>query len=153
VCSKEAGVCLPDCRTGFLCGEGSVCSEEGDCQYDWPELNPLGSPCDGVAQCESGWCLGRMDPEPDPAWNNGMCSHPCMVPGDCETSFGCLSMQGQGFCLPQCSPGSSSCRSGYVCDTDVRLCVPNCNKGWSCGPFLECASDGVCHPKGPMPPR
>ncbi len=153
VCSEDAGVCLPDCRSGFVCGEDYACSKEGDCRYDWPELNPLGSPCDGVEQCQSGWCLGGMDPAPDPAWSGGMCSHPCLAPGDCEASFGCLPMQGQGFCLPQCTPGSSSCRSGYVCDPDVRLCLPNCNKGWNCGPYLECGPDGVCHHKGPMPGR
>ena len=152
VCNPQPQVCLPDCRQGWDCGDDYACTDEGLCEMDWPELAPIGEPCVADADCDTGWCLAEVEDGTPSGWVDGTCSVPCGA-GVCPPATGCAVLDGQGFCLPACTPiggpgpggAITTCRQGYVCDPDFRVCLPSCtNEGWDCGPQYVCRPDGVC---------
>ncbi len=151
VCQPELGACLPDCTLGWDCGEGYLCDADGTCRHDWPELTPVGGPCQQDAECLDAWCLEAQDSEGPTGWVGGSCTVPCGPAGLCPPESGCMVIEGAGWCLSRCQgPGAPACREGYICDPFMHVCVPSCgNDGWECGEIYECREDGVC---GPLPP-
>ena len=136
VCT-ESGACLPDCRSGFDCGEFE-CSEEGQCLPPSCDLGLLGAPCASDARCDSGVCFESTDDDGPTGWTDGMCTEPCTenCPGKCVV------IDSTAWCLPACED-SASCRSGYLCD-DSGACLPDCRLGWDCGDGYVCGDDGRC---------
>ena len=46
---------------------------------------------------------------------------------------------------PSCQAG---CREGYLCETDINACLPDCRTGWACADGFTCGADGHCTPGG-----
>jgi hypothetical protein len=146
VCNPVLGACLPDCTLGWDCGDDFLCGGDGLCVVDWPELAPVGGPCDQDADCSDGWCLEETGGGAPTGWSGGACTVPCGPGGLCPAAAGCMVLEGEGWCLPRCQgPGGPACRDGYVCDPFMHVCVPSCqNAGWDCGEIYPCREDGVC---------
>ena len=154
-CNPQTKACLPNCQNpGWDCGDGFNCNPEGICQYNWPQLTPIGGPCDEDFDCAAGWCIEESNDEGQPTgWVDGNCMVPCGPMKACPPQSSCMVLMGNGFCLPACfgPPQSPDCREDYVCDPDFHVCLPNChNHGWSCGPQFVCQQDGTC--MSPKPP-
>jgi len=152
VCNPAIEACLPDCTLGWDCGGDHLCEADGVCWVNWPELDPVGSPCVQDASCRDAWCLEEDAIDGPTGWIGGACTVPCGPGGHCPPDAGCMVIEGQGWCLPRCVPPGegSPCRDGYVCDPFMHVCIPSClNDGWNCGEIYECREDGVC---GPVPP-
>lgn len=141
VCSPAAHACLPDCRLGWSCGDGLVCQDDGRCGLPTTTPAPLGAPCAADADCASAVCFRELDGAGQPTgWKDGTCAAPCgsAACGD----GGCVVLDQVSWCLPPCTAGS--CRQGYVCSSDLHVCLPDCRLGWSCGGSFTCGDDGEC---------
>lgn len=141
VCSPGVDACLPDCRDGWPCGDGFTCGDDGRCRVPSGVAAPLGSACASGAGCESGICFEATDGGVQTGWKDGTCAAPCGSTA-CGGAQGCVVLDGGSWCLPPCVTGG--CRDGYVCSTDLDICLPDCRQGWSCGGAFTCGDDGQC---------
>lgn len=106
----------------------------------------VGGGCSSDDACATGSCLPATDLSgKQTGWIGGYCS------GDCSTT-GCAQGEcqpladGKSYCLFSCA-SNEDCRSGYVCDQSLSVCLPDCRKGWSCGDTLTCnQASGNCEP-------
>jgi hypothetical protein len=146
----------PDCEGVDL----GPCAANGQCATDCVTRDPdcppapIGDPCGGGSDCQSGLCIPAPD-EPaisyctgdcNPSDNdcpNGMdcvpatggrnvCIYPFPTPGSvgagCDANTECVSgLCLDGLCSGFCEPGVTECREGFDCSptTDGRhVCVP-----------------------------
>jgi len=142
VCGDDAGACLPDCRDGWDCGDVYTCQTDGACGLEATLAAPVGSPCARAIDC-AGVCFTATDTTgAATGWTDGLCAAPCGSTS-CGEDTDCIVLDGTAWCLPSCTAGT--CRSGYVCSSDLALCLPDCRLGWSCGDAFVCDADsGEC---------
>lgn len=143
VCNGDLSVCLPDCNRGWDCGDTLECETDGSCRLPTAELANPDDPCDQPSDCAVGTCFPPLKEGAPTGWSGGMCVEPCGANGACFEGFGCTLLDGQPWCLPACA-GVADCRTGYVCNPESRVCLPDCNLGWDCGEALTCMPDGLC---------
>ena len=76
-----------------------------------------------------------------------MCSAPC-ADGQCETGQSCVRLGERLFCLPDCT---EQCRSGYVCNNHLAVCLPDCrNPVGTAATYPELrGDDGQCRSQVP----
>ena len=143
VCAEALGACLPDCRSGFDCGDTLSCQPDGRCDLSPSPGGPVGAPCAARSDCASGLCFAERDAaDLQTGWSDGMCAAPCGAAA-CGAGTGCVVLDGVSWCLPSCAAGG--CRSGYACSSDLALCLPDCRLGWPCGDAFVCeAASGEC---------
>ncbi len=141
LCEPIWGVCLPDCRLGWDCGEGAECGPDGLCTLTPPNL-PVGIPCQTPIDCGGGRCIPEQTPQgSQTGWSGGYCTLFCDPINGCPNGESCiLSMEGP-LCLALCEGG---CREGYICDSTQGGCFPDCRQGYRCRQRRSCQEDGRC---------
>jgi hypothetical protein len=133
---------------------GNLMDDDGDGLYDCGDLDcdpspacgdePTGAACTMDAQCDGGICLT----EGGSGFPAGSCSEPCdLATGLCgaDGDAYCYDLgtpDGLGRCLEPCTPGSTTCRSGYFC---TGVCLPQCHADVEC-PVTDCCDEttGLC---------
>jgi hypothetical protein len=119
--------CFPGCTEDAQCtgrrrdGTRNVCNPgTGLCNRPFNSAS-LGTACSGgFGECGGGRCITA-----DQGWPGGMCTYPgCRLSGEgpsatCPTGGVCTD-DGTGdpeigVCVPTCTVGGSTCRSGYTC--------------------------------------
>lgn len=122
----------------LLCG----CADPGG-------LTANGGACSSKADCASGLCVLASEFGKSTGWEGGLCTASC---ADTTCSDGvCVALESTSYCLGACTR-TSDCRQGYVCDSLVGACLPDCQKGFSCGTKLACQTDGTCRTQVTTPP-
>ena len=144
VCHSDAGACLPDCRKGWDCGDGWACDEAGACREVPLSGADLGAPCAAGGDCESGVCLSA-----DHGWTDGLCSAACPE-RSCPDGSDCVLLGEELLCVPRCGAEAAVCREGYVCNSALSVCLPDCRGGWDCGADLVCGETGECELSPPV---
>jgi hypothetical protein len=124
----------------------------GACSDVPDDVRDTGAPCAWGLQCEGELCLNAALGGEPTGWTEGMCSRSC-TEGACAAEERCTDLGDGLYCLPACAPGpqgaDTTCREGYVCDPQARVCLPDCsNEGWQCPPELVCLPAGQCGPPG-----
>lgn len=145
-CSNGPCWCQPDCNGNYDCAKGTHAVAGASCDKASGLCEPAGSTGVGAGCGSSSGCASGLTcyDEAHTGFPGGLCSQSC---GSCPSGSDCLQIAGAQFCLPQCTPGSSStCRTGYVCNCSVAPgchCVPACETSGGCsqGP---CCADGLC---------
>lgn len=144
VCHPELQVCLPDCRRTWDCGERFECSEQtGACTLPETPGQPLGGPCVDAFDCVSLLCLpAEGEAGVATGWPGGLCTEPCLD-GDCGPGGVCTRLGEHLLCVPACAD-VGGCRGGYVCNSAIGGCLPDCRAGWACADGFTCGADGQC---------
>lgn len=101
----------------------------------------IGTACTDQSECASNMCLLSSMYGSATGWTGGTCTATCS--GTSCDGGTCVALEKASYCLATCTAGSD-CRSGYVCDTAVGACLPDCNAGFACGGDRTCQSDGTC---------
>jgi hypothetical protein len=145
VCSTAVTACLPDCRLGFSCGSSLTCDQStGNCVAAAGN-RAVGETCTLNAECKSSLCTPEQSASAGKQWTAGYCTQQCSPTTACPAAATCITYaDGSSYCAASCV-ASSDCRSGYVCSTTAKVCLPDCRQGWSCGTSLSCDSgSGNC---------
>jgi len=72
-----------------------------------------------------------------------LCVRECARDADCGAGFGCLPVDGTGWCIPRCET-DDECRVSWQCHDPVGYCTPSCTI-WGCLDADVCdAPSGVC---------
>ncbi len=108
---------------------------------DTTGLTSLGGPCTDKSACTTGLCVMSSMYGQDTGWQDGTCTAECA--GTTCAEGVCVALQTTSYCLTSCTR-ASDCRQGYVCDLVAGACLPDCQKGFSCGAQLACQTDGTC---------
>ena len=108
---------------------------------DSAALGANGSACTEKSECSSGLCLLQEEYGAATGWTGGVCTASC-AGSTCGNGV-CVALESSSYCLGACQR-ASDCRQGYVCDTVVGACLPDCQKGFWCGSKLTCQKDGTC---------
>ncbi|MBM4396463.1 MAG: hypothetical protein FJ087_12345 [Deltaproteobacteria bacterium] len=131
-----------------------ACGPVGDLPADGHGASATGAPCTLAAECEGGLCITAIRAGGvATGWADGSCSRACPQ-GTCPEGESCAELSDGNWCVPACSdPGMrGSCRVGYVCNTEIGGCLPDCREGWPCGAAYACdAATGECKPASGRP--
>lgn len=104
----------------------------------------IGEACEEMESCRSELCLLNDFRGEGTGWQDGYCSEHCNDDSSCPVRNKCYAIGQDQFCLAECA-SQSDCRSGYVCNPDWLVCLPNChNEGWECRETLNCQTAGYC---------
>lgn len=163
VCGKKGAACcaMGGCFLGLSCQKG-VCdtattTDGGTTTMDGGTAadggttgtQPVGGPCLGNAQCQSGLCKVLGFP-------NGYCTQSCASVADCPLGSTCGtdptdSSGTTKICMATCpvAGAGGGCRTGYVCEkrgstTGAAMCQPGCVSATTCGTAGTCDSRGFC---------
>jgi|GEM_PF-2405125 len=143
-CSEAVGGCLPDCRLGWVCGDGLICDDETGACAVGSSGAAFGEPCVVDVDCASGICIAELDDEgASTGWVDGVCSEGCAA-GACASGGACVRLDALLLCVAACGDGQA-CGEGLVCNGVAGACLPDCRLGWACGDGLACdAETGSC---------
>jgi hypothetical protein len=162
--SSSPGVCLPSGTSGTVCLPKCVYDSMGTtptgCQPHDACFAFVSGPENGIGYCwaactedadckngqkcqvDEGWCVQGVLP---PTKNIGdACTSSDTTLGACNCLYG---SNKSGYCSSVCTIGSTTCPSGYVCDSlELRMsgyATPNAGMGGYCA--VDCTADaGVC---------
>lgn len=149
VFSREGSPCAPGLYCGSLAG-ALTCKRQAS----------FGENCEPIASaCSAPWeCLGPGPRTCKARLLSGLGERCSWPDNPCVDGAACSA----GLCVPvlergaPCSPTTSICELGYVCDLDTERCIDErrCGElprvGGSCGPgecanVAYCGADRVCH--------
>ncbi len=113
----------------------------GACGDGWSENRQDGLECRWGAQCDGQVCLTSTLAGVPTGWEGGMCTRLCST-GVCPQDESCTNLGDGLYCLPKCENGQE-CRSGYVCDNRLEVCLPSCVVA-GCPQGYACDEAGLC---------
>ena len=111
MCDANGEVCLTSCGSPTDCAPGYTCDPNGACVA----FKPLGDPCNGGAECDSGFCSDGV-----------CCDQACS--GSCDVCTVALGASQDGTCgpAPFATTGDPLCPGNQVCDGVGDACVAPC---------------------------
>jgi hypothetical protein len=124
-------------------GEGDVRGAEGAGEAQSAETRPVGAPCGWNVQCAGGVCIPETLDGVATGWVGGHCTAMCGQSACLDRNAACLELGQESYCLFSCAD-HRDCREGYVCHSEVRACLPDCRRGWSCAELSCSERTGEC---------